>query len=348
MSNLLRRVKQEGNPLIDGDTATFVWEGKKAPYLHLENRLFVPVKMQRVKKHLWMHQETYPLDAYIEYNFAMKKNKPKSIVPDPYNSNIVDTGIGHDNHYFSMPNREHTHLTRKRRNISKGTVTKHRIKDGFFLPNMKRRFWLYQPPTDEPVPLLVVLDGKDYKQRGYIIQMVDNMIADGRIQPIALALINNAKSYRTIEYNQNESIPMILERSVLPIARQELNLLDISKAQGSYSILGASMGGLMALYIGLRLPHIFGKVISQAGAFFTYPDQRDALIHVLVDSLPTVPIKIWLDCGIYDFLYDFNQDMMQRLETKKYDVTYMEHSGGHNYTSWRDLLPSALESMFGV
>ena len=64
--------------------------------------------------------------------------------------------------------------------------------------------------------------------------------------------------------------------------------------------------------------------------------------------LPTAPIKIWMDCGVYDFLLDVTLDMKQRLEGKKYDLVYAGHSGGHNYTSWRDLLPSALESMFGA
>lgn len=348
MPSLLKRVKKEGNPLIENDTAIFVWKGKRAPYLHLETHLYQPVQMEQVAKGLWTYHETLLPDAYVEYNFAKKKGKSSTIVPDPFNPNRTDTGVGHYNNYFSMPERKHTPLINKRKGIAKGKVSKHKLKDSFILPNMKRDIWLYEPPTEDPVPLLVVLDGRDYKKRGYITRIVDNMIADGRIQPIAIAMIENAENFRTMEYNQGDSVPMLLHRSVLPFAQKKLNLLDIGENEGIYGILGASMGGLMALYIGLRMPTIFGRVISQAGAFFPFDDETPSLIHVMVDNLPTAPIKIWQDIGVSDFLYNFNQDMKQRLEAKGYDLTYSEYSGGHNYTNWRDSLPSALEVMYGV
>lgn len=348
MSELLKRVKKEGNPLIDDDQVTFVWKGKKAPYLHIETRLYQPVKLKKVGKKLWAHTETILPDAYIEYFFATKKVNAKTIVKDPFNANTTDTGVGHDNTYFSMPEHKHTNLGIKRKGIQTGTISKHKLKDSFIIPNQKRDLWLYHPPTDEPVPLLVVLDGRDYKQRGRVAHITDNLIAEGRIQPIAIAMLENADSWRTMEYNQGDSIPMLIHRSLLPFAQKKLNLLDIEENQGAYGILGASMGGLMALYIGLRLPHIFGKVISQAGAFFKFDEDTPSLIHVLVDTLPQAPIKIWQDIGTYDFLYRDNLDMRQRLDAKGYDLTYVEYSGGHNYTNWRNNLPSALETMYGV
>lgn len=348
MSELLDRLASEGNPLIDDDDVLFIWEGETAPYLHVETNHFQAVQMQRIEPDVWTYQIQLPSEAYIEYNFATEENDPDTIVEDPHNANVTDTGIGHDNHYFRMPHRVHTPYIMERYGIQKGTVSEHEIHMGILSDGDKREVWLYQPPTDEPVPLLVVLDGRDYMERGKLVTIVDNLIDDGKIQPIALAMIGNAGENRTMEYNQNETIPMILDKKLIPLADKHLNLLDASANKGAYGILGASMGGLMALYIGLRMPDIFGKVISQAGAFFTYEDGREALIHVLVDRLPTQPIEIWLDCGIYDFLYDFNRDMRQRLGTNGYDLSYSEHAGGHNYTSWRDLLPSALETLYGV
>lgn len=348
MSDLLKRVKKEGNPIIEDGKALFVWKGKKAPSLHLETNLYQPVQMQRIEKGVWTYQEKLLSDAYVEYFFAKKKGKGEIRVPDPFNSNTCDTGVGDDNHFFAMPKHLDSPMTMKRYGIKKGKVKKYKLTDSFILRNMKRNLWLYEPPTKDPVPLLVVLDGKDYKKRGYITRIVDNLIADGRIQPIALAMIQNAENFRTMEYNQGDSIPMLLHRSLLPFAKKKLNLLDIEENKGAYGILGASMGGLMALYVGLRMPHIFGKVITQAGAFIKFDEETPALIHILVDTLPTASIKIWQDIGVYDFLFDANQDMRQRLGAKGYDLTYVEYSGGHNYTNWRNMLPSALETMYGV
>ncbi|MEL6527967.1 MAG: alpha/beta hydrolase-fold protein, partial [Chloroflexota bacterium] len=201
-------------------------------------------------------------------------------------------------------------------------------------------------PTDDATALLVVLDGAEYKQWGAICTIVDNLIADEKIRPISLAMIANAGDFRVHEYNQSETLPMLIDRQVLPLANKHLHLLDLDAYEGGYGILGASFGGLAALYTALRMPHVFGTVISQAGAFWSFNDKQDALIHVLLDSLPKQNLNIWMDVGIYDFLFEENQDMRRRLGERGYDVSYAEHFDGHNYTAWRDTLPTALETMF--
>ena len=63
---------------------------------------------------------------------------------------------------------------------------------------------------------------------------------------------------------------------VLPLAAERLRLLDARTLPGAYGVLGVSMGGLMALYLGLRLPQVFGRVLSQSGAFWSGPQQWGA------------------------------------------------------------------------
>jgi len=60
-------------------------------------------------------------------------------------------------------------------------------------------------------------------------------------------------------------------------------------------MLGASMGGLMALYSGLRLPDVFGKVLSQSGAF--HFKQFDTVTVEIVQHFPTRDLQIWLEAG---------------------------------------------------
>ncbi|NIW48054.1 MAG: esterase family protein, partial [Gammaproteobacteria bacterium] len=50
-----------------------------------------------------------------------------------------------------------------------------------------------------------------------------------------------------------------------PLAKEKLNLVDPEKEP--YGIMGASLGGLMALFTGLRITQIFGQILSQAGSF---------------------------------------------------------------------------------
>lgn len=345
MANWLARAKKEETPLIDGNTVTFVWKGKKAPYLHLESERFQAVEMEKQGKNVWIYQVELPLDSYLEYNYATEKNQSKTIVPDPFNERLFDTGVGHFNHYFSMPECQHSPLIKRKKGIPRGTVSKHVLKFG----QMRRKIWLYQPVSNEPVPLLLVYDGKDYKQRGKIVQIVDNLIAEKRIRPMAMALIDNGGESRFIEYNQSEATLGAIGEYVLPLAQKHLNLLDIAQNTGAYVVMGASMGGLMSVYTSLRLPYIFGHAISQAGAFFQNVFQNEpSLIKQWVAEMPVVPIKIWLDVGTFDFLQEDNQVFHKMLSDKGYEVVYREYSAGHNYTAWRDALPEALITMFGV
>lgn len=141
---------------------------------------------------------------------------------------------------------------------------------------------------------------------------------------------------------------MMIIQEILPLAQTELNLLDINQHPGAYAVLGASMGGLMALYTGLRLPHIFGKVISQSGAF-SFGDY-DTIVFDLVRWGDMRPIKIWMDVGIFDmpFLLAANRRMKPLLESRGYPVSYREYPAGHNYPAWRDDIWHGLVSLFAA
>jgi enterochelin esterase family protein len=58
-----------------------------------------------------------------------------------------------------------------------------------------------------------------------------------------------------------------MDTVILPFASEHLNLLDIRRNPGAYGVLGASAGGMMSVYTGLRMPEVFGKVLCQSGVF---------------------------------------------------------------------------------
>jgi enterochelin esterase family protein len=174
--------------------------------------------------------------------------------------------------------------------------------------------------------------------------MMDNLIAEKRIQPIAMAFLTNGGRRRFVEYACSEATLAWIDHEVLPLAREQLNLLDIKKHPGAYGVLGASMGGLMALYTGLRMPDIFGKILSQSGAF--HFEQFDTVTVDMVQYLPQHAFRIWMDAGKLEWLLGSSQKMHQLLKKKGYDVTYREYTGGHCYSAWRDDIWRGLETLF--
>lgn len=352
VDNLLERARAEGAPLIDGDQATFVWEGETAPELigdfnEWGHGLLGATVLDQVESSIWAATVTLPRDAYVEYLFTHDPDDPKSRILDPLNNRQITNGMGKFNNHFLMPDANHTSMDEFRSGTPQGYVTRHTLFHDYFVIGNRRDVWLYQPPTTDPAPLLVVFDGRDYLRRANITQIVANLIADGAIPPLAMAMIDNAKGDRFVEYNTGESQLAAITEVLIPMAQRQLYLLDIEKNPGTFGVLGASMGGNMALYAGLRLPHIFGKVISQAGAYqFSVIDEAP-LLKELVQYMPKRDLKIWQDVGTLDWLLDENREMRQLLSEKGYDVTYREYSAGHNYTSWRNALPEAITTLFG-
>jgi enterochelin esterase family protein len=120
--------------------------------------------------------------------------------------------------------------------------------------------------------------------------------------------------------------------------------MNIRENPGAYGVLGASAGGIAAMYTGLRVPEVFGKVLSQSGVFSL--EGRDLAVVDLVRYRHAHDLKVWMDVGILDDLLEDNRMMAGLMKEMEYNVTYREFSGGHNYTSWRDDVWRGLEEMF--
>ncbi len=286
-----------------------------------------------------------PADAYIEYALLLDA-RDDSRTPDVFNDHTTPNGMGHVNHYFYMPAGGPTPLADRATGVPQGKLTRHRIDNSWLLADGKRWVHFYQPPVTQPVPLLVVYDAQDYLTRGRITQIVDNLIVQGRIEPLALALIDNSKTARGIEYSCNEATIAMLATELLPLAAQHLNLVAPRERPGSYGVLGASMGGLMAMYTGLRMSQVFGRVLSQSGAFAM--GKHETVVSALVRHVPRLALRVWMDVGRYEWLLESNRSLHALLGERGYDVTYREYNGGHNYPAWRDDLAHGLEVCFGA
>jgi enterochelin esterase family protein len=341
----IRRALESGNPVVHGNKATFIWQGEFAPHLisDLSNWEDKPKPFKPTSDPtIWYCSLTLPRDAYLEYAFYERFSEKKIL--DPLNGHTVSNGMGSRNNFFYMPETMPSPFSMRRADVRSGTITRHRVAADFLQDDGERDVYLYKPPAGGPVPLLIVYDGYDYLHRARLATIVDNLIADKRIRPIAMAFLQNGRSRRTVEYFCSDATIYWLEREVLPLARGHLRLLNIEEHPGAYGVLGASAGGLMAFYTGLRMPEIFGNVLCQSAVFSI--DGRDSAAVDLVRFGQGRDLEFWMDVGTLEELLEDNRRMIALLDKRQYNVTYREFSGGHNYTAWRDDIWRGLEAMF--
>ncbi len=352
--DILTRLYTEGNPLIGGQRVTFYWIGDHAP--HLIDDLhdweggpqplrFFSDPLPGSDKPIWRASFNLPRDAYLEYAFYDPNTRQR--FADPFNPHSVNNGVGSRNHFFYMPDAAPTPLSAPRRDVPHGIITRRVVETWMLADDGRREVYLYQPPVKEPVPLLVVYDGRDYLRRGKLAVILDNLIAANRIRPLAMVLLQNGGRRRGVEYACSDATIAWLDHVILPLAREHLRLLNIQKNPGAYGVLGASFGGLMAFHTGLRMPEVFGKVISQSGVFGS--EGRDfAAVDLIRHGRARDRLKIWMDAGRLEGLLEDNRRLQPILRDNGYDVTYREFGGGHCYTAWRDDVWRGLEALFPV
>jgi enterochelin esterase-like enzyme len=340
-----RHALESGNPVIHNNKATFIWQGKSAPHLISDVHGWEdkPKPFKRTSDPaFWSFTLSIPRDAYVEYAFYDPATDEKFL--DPLNRNAVSNGMGSRNNFFYMPESRPSPLTLPNAETPGGTITRHRVDAGFLQDEGERDVYLYKPRARGPVPLLIVYDGNDYLHRARLPTIVDNLIAAKRIRPIAMAFLQNGRSRRGVEYFCSDATILWVENEVLPLARGQLKLLNINEHPGAYGVLGASAGGIMSFYTGLRMTEIFGKVLCQAAVFSI--EGRDFAAVDLVRYGQGRDLQIWMDVGTLDDLLEDNRRMIALLDKRQYNVTYHEFSAGHNYTAWRNDVWRGLEAMF--
>jgi enterochelin esterase-like enzyme len=343
-SKLIERARVEKTPLISGDQVTFVWAGEHAPSLAGDITGWMPWEttsggqtMEEIESGIWTSTLTLPPDAYVEYAYFLDGQR----VYDPFNPHRVPNGFGETNNCFRMPQAPRSRLFRRWKGVKAGVVSRTTFQS-MRLAGGRRTVRLYRPALDGPYVLLLVLDGQDYFQRARLTTLADNLIHQRTVPPLAVAFLDNARQARFAEYGCSEALVGFVAQELLPWVASEVPLVPQQNAHG---VLGASLGGLAALWLGVRLPEIFGRVFSQAGGFalgFT----KELGLTTLLRLSERLPLRIYMDCGRFDPLLEANRMMKGLLEARGYSLTYREFNAGHNYPAWREELAAGLGWLF--
>ncbi len=146
-----------------------------------------------------------------------------------------------------------------------------------------------------------------------------------------------------------------------------------------WCVTGLSMGGYGAVRFALRYPKQFTSAVSHSGALhFGHQTQyRNAetaarmgmdieswarlhaelsricgdsptgsdydLYHLASQINPAERPKLWLDCGVDDFLIEVNREYSRHLDAIGYNHTFREFAGEHNWSYWDAHVQQAIE-----
>ncbi|MDD2645715.1 MAG: alpha/beta hydrolase-fold protein [Bacteroides sp.] len=253
-------------------------------------------------------------------------------------------------------------------NVAHGSV----IKQWYYSDRLQlnRRLTVYTPPgynqSNYDYPVLYLLHGMGGDEEAWMTlgrasQILDNLIAEGKAEPMLVVMPNGnvsqeaAPGESSLGFSQpNTNLPKTMEGSMeesfLDIVTFIENNYRVKKEKKSRAIAGLSMGGFHSLHISKEYPDMFNYVGLFSAAIFpreganspVYSNIEEKL-KVQFDSNPSV---YWIAIGKTDFLYEANKNYRSYLDEKKYSYTYYESEGGHTWRNWRIYLSKFIPMLF--
>ena len=137
--------------------------------------------------------------------------------------------------------------------------------------------------------------------------------------------------------------------------------------RGGRAIGGLSMGGYGAVKLALKHPQTFCAAVSHSGAL-SRPEERNFEqgselrrifgerpaggpddIYALAEKVPrgSAP-ALRIDCGVEDFLLEYNRNFHRHLDALELAHEYAEHPGGHDWAYWDEHVRETLAFTAGV
>lgn len=333
-------------PVVENDTVVFLYVGSEEQVSIAGDFSGWGTKINMTKiegTELWFYTRSFALDARFEYKIIAGEQW----ILDPLNPRKAAGGYGF-NSDFRMPEYRSPAWLQEPAPASCGVLQTFKLESKFL--NNIRRLQVYLPANynkDQSYPLLIVHDGNDYIEFANMVQLLDLMIAKKQIPPIIVGFIDPVHRYE--EYECSESYYFFTCYELIPFLEKNFSISSNHKERG---FAGASMGGLISLYLAYQMHDTCGLALCQSSAFFFDPTHNER-VSKLMQSWNYVSLqnsKLWLDCGnigdLEQLLLKGNRCLIQKLETIAVPHEYHEVNEGHNWLNWQKRLEPALIYLF--
>ena len=233
-----------------------------------------------------------------------------------------------------------------------------------------RRMMIYLPPgyelSRQKYPVFYLLHGSGgdetvWLEQGRTAQILDNLIADGKAEPMIVVMPNgnideqaasNMSALGNVQptFAHKHWMDGAFEESFKDIMNWVDNNYRTRPAKRYRAIAGLSMGGYHSLYISANQPEDFAYVGLFSPAI-NRMDQGKSKIYddlevKLITQFKQRPKLYWMGIGEKDFLYKDNAEFRKMLDKNRLRYTYHESGAGHEWANWRDYLVIFTQQLF--
>jgi predicted alpha/beta superfamily hydrolase len=263
------------------------------------------------------------------------------------------------------------HMPPPRTNQHSSRLQTHRSFPSGFL-GKERDVIVYLPPgydahAERRYPVLYLQDGQNlfdgatsfiFGQHWHVGETADALISASTVEPLIIVGVYNTGEHRIDEYTPTKDrrrkvggradlYGRFLVEELKPFIDSQYRTHTDASGTG---LGGSSLGGLVSLHLGIKYPHVFGKLAVLSPSIWW--DRRMILKRVRnLDA--KADLRIWIDVGTAEQEYAVKDAALLRdaLVARGWaldvDLSYMEAEGaGHNELAWAERVGPLLKFLF--
>ena len=227
---------------------------------------------------------------------------------------------------------------------------------------MKRRMTVYTPAgyeknTKTKYPVLYLLHGSGgdedaWADLGRATQILDNLIAEGKAEPMILVMPNGVyfnqaapgvavNMFQPTMTNSRSQSTVEIEESFPDIIKYIEANYRVKKDKNSRAVAGLSMGGRQSAALSRKYPTMFGYVGMFSGV--VPPEENDKALEAVFAAQPKL---YWIACGKTDGVMVNSKLLKDYCDAKGYPAELYESEGGHIWRNWRVYLTLFAQRLF--
>lgn len=228
---------------------------------------------------------------------------------------------------------------------------------------LKRRMTVYTPAGYDSnpkakYPVLYLLHGSGgdedaWSELGRTIQIMDNLIAEGKAEPMIVVMPNGVyfnqaapgaavNMFQPTMANSRSQSTVEIEQSFPDIIKYIESHYRVKKGMADRAVAGLSMGGRQSAALSRAYPKMFGYV----GMFSGVVPPQGEFDQQLADVFAAKPKLYWIGCGKTDGVMKNSLLLKDYCQQNGYPVTFYESEGGHIWRNWRVYLTIFAQQLF--
>jgi enterochelin esterase-like enzyme len=238
------------------------------------------------------------------------------------------------------------------RDVPHGSITPVAYQSGVF--DDQRRYVVYTPPgydrTTDNLPVLYLLHGYEddetsWTSVGKAAVIADNLLADGRIEPLLIVMpygqLSPSVSNDTavgLDFQREYERQLLTE--IIPAIESDYRAIPDA---GHRAMAGNSMGGLQAAYVGMNHPELFSTIGMWSSAVFVEPSDLFARLASASSGLKNSFSYVQIAVGRQDPLYSGSAVIDDYLTAQGIAHEFTLTPGQHSWVTWRPYLVDFLQ-----